>query len=199
MSVKILKPVHGIKDDGYSTVNKLGKRIADLSEGTVISSPFARPKIWGSRKRGIITGNIEPFVYKDAKALLADSPKGTSILAHSQGGQIASIASLFRGAQFDTLILLMPALRRDFTFSTTGFNKLLVVHNIFDSAIFLARFLKKFSDWGEMGRYGSDWLDHHPEKGMNIAAPYEAKGNDHSFIFENEQIDMWAQDLLERL
>lgn len=193
MTVQTIKPVHGINDDGETTVNALGQFMALISGGDLISSPFERPK------RNIFTGNIEKYIYRDAKNLLEDSPSGAHVLAHSQGCQVAAIASSFRKAEFGTMIFIMPALRKDFIFNADGFDKLVVLHNPFDSAVFLTKWIKKLSDWGEMGRLGSDWLEDHPDKGENVAVPYEAKGNDHSFFFEDEHIHMWAEDLLVRL
>jgi len=179
--------VNGINTDGERNVNRLlyemEKRGHDVCD-------FCNPR------RNWITGRMRGRQFDDAWKLCRESHNGDSVIAHSRGGLVV-FRAMQSGRRFRDVWLFSPAVPRRFRFPLGGADRVFVVFNPLDRAIFLTRFLL-WGDFGTMGSEGSDWLANNPDLGRNIPHPRYGNGNSHSVYFLPDEVPMWADALEQR-
>lgn len=141
--------VHGfnVKDGGKATIDKLIPFL-ERKKITVFQHDYGHLDIVGVLRRNkAIAAKIKPQL----------SP-GDVAIGHSNGCAIL-VKSLQQGAKLDKLILINPALDKNFQFPA-GVNEIHVFHNKHDKAVVMAKWLRKLVFWrnsfiwGEMGNKG---------------------------------------------
>ena len=147
--------------------------------------------------------------------VVKDNPKVAGTLAamsnsldipigHSNGCAIIAEACM-QGAKFETVVLINPALRKEFKFPDTV-KKIIIYHTAYDKPVWWSKILRYcppfvfFRDflWGEMGRTGSTHSN--DPRYVNVDVTERAgKSNAHCGMFNTVANIKWiANDINER-
>lgn len=168
--------VHGynVKDGGKGTIDRLLPAFA-LTNIYPIQHDYGYLNIRGVLQRNkVIAQKIKNHLGADDVAI-----------GHSNGCAIL-VKSLQQGATLNKLILINPALDKNFTFPASV-KEIHVFHNKHDKAVVAAKWLRKLVFWrntflwGEMGNKGYQGSD------KRVTNHVLAKG--HSAVFSNKNIN----------
>lgn len=132
--------VHGfnVRDGGANTIDRLKPYLDDHQ---IIEADYGWIGLLGVR---LFSKNL-------INLLAGMTPKHSIGIGHSNGCT-KLVAACEKGAPFDRLILINPALDRDYQFPLQ-LQRIDVFHNLDDTAVAASRFLP-FHSWGDMGRVG---------------------------------------------
>jgi len=178
--------VNGINSSGERTVDRLLYAMERRGHSVY---DFSYPR------RNFITGRIRKLQFDDAWKLCRESHNGDNVLAHSRGGLVV-FRAMQCGRKFRDVWLFSPAMPERFRFPLGGADRIIVVYNPLDRAIWLTRFLL-WGDFGTMGSEGSSWLAANPDVGKNIPHPRYGN-NSHGVYFLPDELPMWADALESR-
>ncbi len=176
--------VHGynVKDDGKDTIDRLLPAFMGANIN-VIQHDYGYLRLRGVlRKNKAIAAEVKKYLGADDMAI-----------GHSNGCAIL-VKALQQGASLNKLILINPALDKNFTFPASV-NEIHVFHNKYDKAVVAAKWLRKLVFWrnsflwGEMGNTGYQGKD---KRVINHAL---AKG--HSAVFNRENINNFSRVILD--
>lgn len=171
--------VHGynVDDGGQGTIDQLLPSL-NLANINTMQHDYGYLRI-----RGVLRKN---------KAIAAQIKKHLTVedvaIGHSNGCAIL-VKSLQQGARLNKLILINPALDKNFTFPASV-NEIHVFHNKHDKAVVAAKWLRKLVFWrntflwGEMGNTGYKGND------KRVTNHVLAKG--HSAVFSTKNIQHFS-------
>lgn len=185
--------INGIRSDGAKNTDRL---LFHLRGHGWETRDCNYPRV--SLLRFILTGRRwrRNYQYSAARALINAASEGDALIAHSFGGLLA-LRAMELGARFSTVFLFAPALDRDVLFPAFGAERIYIIHNPRDVALWWAGRLL-FHDAGEMGRLGYAGLA--DPRVLNVRANDIAhEPLRHSDYFLPSNIQRWACWVDERL
>jgi len=175
--------VNGIRTDGSTNTDrmlnelkKVGFQVEDINfpQVSIFKVPFLRSKAVMDKDAGKIFGCYNP---------------GDHIIAHSYGCLLTYRAMLM-GAHFGKVFWFAPAIDKDIVIPEGACERLYIIHNPNDKALFVAKLLF-WHDFGEMGRVG--YQGPNDERVENIMDTSKPTLFNHSYYFLDEYLKHWAQ------
>ena len=192
--------VHGfnVKDNGLSTILRL---IPYFITGRKDLRVYRHSYGWLGLL-GVILHNRGIAAKLAARVFKNRHSKDCQVFAagHSNGCAIL-VEAARRGAVFERVLLINPALKIDMVFPES-MKKIFIIYTRHDEPTLTARILDNIpfigllipNAWGAMGRYGSEVVD---SRVTNINLSYALDG--HSALFTQDNLDTFAKKLASML
>lgn len=179
---RIIHGVHGIWTEGAKSVDQVGFRLQRSGDFTYSDYNYPYYRLIEQRSQTKLTRNAEGLA-----EIMQD---GDHVLAHSNGASIVHKAMhLNQEVRLGVIILVAPAFGSKTAWPMWGFDRMVVMHNPHDLAVFVGQLLYKHK-FGALGRIG--YRGRTDARIRNISIK-NAKGSDwpinHSWMFRGKQLD----------
>lgn len=195
MAITFLLHGFNVRDKGVDTVNKLIPYLEVENRGQIIKHSYG----WFGLLSVLFKNKKIAKRLKREKDMLCGNSLAYAV-GHSNGCAII-VESARRGTNYDTILLINPALKT-YTEFPPNIKKIVVVHTNHDIATLTARFLDKVpfvqlaipNAWGAMGSKGYIGED---KRVVNFDFTSSLDG--HSDIFEDDKLNVHGETLCKLL
>lgn len=138
--------INGIRSDGTGNTDRMLNRLRGRGHEAV-DTFYPLTNIFRARPRSLQNSDAERLIKYHYRP-------GDAVVAHSRGC-LVNLRMMEQGAKFSTVFWFRPAMNRDYTIPKGACERLFVIHNREDRAIWLGERLW-WHDFGAAGRLGLD-------------------------------------------
>lgn len=166
--------LHGVRTEGELNVDRGLRQLQEAHGHEVVDVTLPKRLALSARKYKNLLLDLE--------RVLDETREGDALLGHSNGGYLAAWATRFRS--YSSVILVNPALERDFDLRRSHGAHVHCIHSGADWVLRAVRYLPIGPRWGSAGVHGLNDL---APLGRNYRTTMG-----HSEIFEHSNVVVWA-------
>lgn len=185
--------VNGIHESAFTTTDAMA---GALQSRGIVTKKLRYPT------RGAFDTRNRLLQYRDAKDMLEQlPPRPVDIVAHSWGCLLTARMMELGGSHlFRNVFLFAPAVDPDWIFPIEAFERMYVIHNRKDRAVWWAKLaFRGWHPWGEMGRVGYQGdPDPRITNIEDITQHGDKWGRLHSHYFQGANLDRWAAFVIDK-
>lgn len=190
--------VNGINRSADHTTNRLA--IALQARGLEVHRlTYPTRRWWETRNRRKQYLDARQMLSEMRQGLISDHP--VDLVAHSWGCLLAARMMELGGTLvFRNIFLFAPALDRDWIFPCKAFNRMWVIFNRQDRAVWAARaFFLGWHPWGDMGRVGYQDVDDRITNVEDMTLRRHPGDLMHSHYFNSQGCEHWSGFIADRV